>query len=157
MTMPVSEKALKARKYCIRLLAVRNRTEEEVIEKLKAKGYGEVAEEVVSRLKAESLIDDLKFALEWIEYRMSASPRGRKALEKELYGKRVPEAVIDQAIEKAKIPDDTIIAESLAYERARTASGSDPEKRKAAVYRFLASRGIDPDTAEEAVNKVMEG
>ena len=82
--------------YCLRLLSLRSRSEHEIEARLKEKGYSAGTKKLIlDLLKKNGLIDDLKFAGEWIDSRMRSNPKGKKALRIELVNKGISKEVID--------------------------------------------------------------
>lgn len=71
-----------------------------------------VIEETINRLQKNSILDDHKFALEWIENRNAFRPRSRSALRLELRQKGISDEVIQTVL-------NDINDESLALQAAR--------------------------------------
>lgn len=136
------------------LLRSRPRSEFEIRQRLKLKGYGaEIIDGVVGDLKKTGNIDDEKFARLWIESRMYANPMGDVVLKHELKLKGVADSVIDAALEnKNKTYDEFEIAFSMAAERYKRFQKLDKRKAMKRVYDFMLRRGFKYDT----VRKVIE-
>lgn len=147
----------KGRNYCLRLLSIRPRTEKELKAKLKDKGYGKDAlERLLEGFKKQGLMDDLKFAKDWIDYRTRTSPRSERALKEELREKGVPGDMIAEAMsQRPEGLDERTIARDLLKEMLRGDTGAPDEKMKAKMYSFLLRRGFDGETAEEVINEVI--
>lgn len=145
----------KGKTYCLRLLSLRPRSERELGLRLKGKGYSDVSrKELLTQLKKEGLIDDLKFAREWIDSCLRSSPKGKRLLRRELLEKGVSGKVIDKAFsEKALELDEKKIADGLIRKRLARSGEKKDIKLKGKLYRYLLQRGIESEVAEEAVNK----
>jgi regulatory protein len=154
-----SDKELKRGKaYCLRLLSLRPRSECEIEERLKSKGYSDkTKKQLLSLLKKDGLIDDVKYAGEWIDSRLGSNPKGKKALRIELIKKGIAREVIEQVFaEKAAVLDEKKIALGLIKKKLLK-GGSKPDKNaKGKLFQFLLRKGFDAETAEEVVNEQLE-
>ncbi|RKY43129.1 MAG: hypothetical protein DRP85_00395 [Candidatus Makaraimicrobium thalassicum] len=156
------DKELKnGKSYCMRLLSLRPRSEHEIDDRLEGRGYDDRARKcILESLKISGLVDDLKFAREWIDSRVRSNPRGIKILRGELRKKQVPESIIEEAVrERAAELDDRAVADALVRKRLRAAK--DPShintELKGKLFRFLVGKGVDMEVAEEAVNRGLGG
>ena len=140
------------------LLRIRPRSEREVRDRLKLKGYGlELVDEIVGGLKKAGEIDDLKFATFWIESRMHQNPAGDIVLKHELQHKGIESGVIEAALKhKADNYDEYKIALSMAEERFRIFSNIDRRKALKRVYDFLLRRGFKYDTVQKILGELTE-
>ena len=140
----------KGKAYCLRLLSLCPRSEREINTRLKDKGYGDEARKrLLDLLKLDGLIDDLKFAENWIDSRLRANPKGKRALRQELKGKGVQKEIIEKVFsEKASQLDEKTIASDLIRKKL---SKSKPGIDKGKLFQYLLRRGIDPEAAEEAI------
>ena len=146
----------KGKSYCLRLLSLCPRTEHELRSRLKNSGYKEPGiDRILDTLKGAGLVDDLKFALEWVELRMGSSPRGARLLETELRNKGVPGTVIEEVVKKAfTVLDERTVAIDLVKEKMRGYEGISDNKLKGKLFQFLLRRGFEEEMAEEAINEV---
>ena len=151
--MGVDKKAL-AMNNAYALLRMRPRSEFEIANRLKLKGYDEpVIEEVVSRLKQTGELDDEKFAMLWVESRMHRNPAGDVVLKYELREKGVSDSVIEATLsEKAKKYDEYEVAFNMAKERFGRFKKLDRQKAMKRVYDFLMRRGFKYDN----IRKIIE-
>ena len=141
----------KGKAYCLRLLSLRPRSEREISTRLKGKGYGDEARKrLLDLLKRDGLVDDLKFAKNWIDSRLRANPKGKRALRQELKEKGVQKDIIEKVFsEKAPQLDEKRIAAGLIKKKL---SKEKPDIDKGRLFQYLLRRGIDPEAAEEAIN-----
>ncbi len=148
----------KGKRYCLRLLSLRARTEREIEERLKKAGYGDhLTKKILDSLKKEDLVDDLDFAREWIDWRMRENPKGRRLLVEELRKKGIDDRVIETALEEKRvILDDVKIAQSIIENRLSAEDAGKLEKVKAKVFRLLISKGFDPETAESVIRAALD-
>lgn len=73
---------------------------------LQKKGYQEsLIERILAYLQAEKLIDDAKFASDWIENRQTFRPRSQRMMKMELRQKGVDDEAILEVFEAAELDD----------------------------------------------------
>ncbi|MDP3804384.1 MAG: regulatory protein RecX [Candidatus Omnitrophota bacterium] len=136
------------------LLRARPRSEQEIGQRLKLKGYDDaVIDGVVDDLKRTGNIDDAKFARFWIESRMHMNPMGDVILKHELKLKGISDSVIEATLQdKAKNYDEYEVAFSMAIEKYKRFQKLDKRKALKRVYDFLFRRGFKYDT----IRKITE-
>jgi regulatory protein len=147
------EELKRGKKYCLRLLSLRSRSEYEIEARLKNHGYPAQARKgILDSLKNDGYINDLKFAKEWIDSRIRSNPRGIRMLTGELKQKGVPEDIIKKALtDKAGELDEREIASGLIRDRLRSIKTTPEEKLKGKLFRFLLSKGFDPEISEDVI------
>ena len=140
------------------LLRIRPRSEREVRDRLKLKGYGlSLVDEIVESLKKAGDIDDIKFAALWIESRMHQNPAGDVVLRHELKHKGVEDGIIESALRtKAENYDEYAIAMPMAEERFLRFSKIDRRKALKRVYDFMLRRGFKYDTIQRILGELTE-
>jgi len=139
------------------LLRQRPRSEHEIRERLKLKGYAAgIIEECVEALRAAGEIDDSRFARLWVESRMRSNPMGDVVLRHELKSKGVSDAIITEALAaKHEAFDETAIARDMARERFKRFAKTDPRKAMKRVYDFLTRRGFGFDIIQRIMDEVV--
>ena len=139
------------------LLRQRPRSECEIRERLKLKGYGsDLVDEVIEAVRHAGEIDDARFAKLWVDSRMHANPAGDVVLRHELKDKGVSAAIIDAALaKKAEDYNEYDIALSMASERFGRLKKLDRKKALKRVYDFLLRRGFTFETVRKVVEKVV--
>jgi regulatory protein len=148
----------KARNNAYSLLRMRPRSEREVRDRLKIKGYdASVIENVVSGLKKTGDINDEKFARFWMESRMHSSPVGDVVLKHELKQKGIAENLIEATLEaKAEAYDDYAVALNMAREKFIRLAKLDRNKAMKRLYDFLVRRGYGFNIIEKVVEEVAD-
>lgn len=138
------------------LLRQRPRSEFEIRDRLKLKGYGaELIDSVVEGLRRAGEIDDARFAKLWVESRMHLNPAGDVVLRHELKTKGVSEQLIELALEgKAADYDEYAIALTIARERFAQLKKIDTRKALKRVYDFLIRRGFKYDTVRRITEEL---
>jgi len=138
------------------LLRQRPRSEFEIRERLKLKGYGgPVIESVVEGLRRAGEIDDARFAKLWVDERMRLNPAGDVVLRHELKVKGLPVQLIERALdEKNKNYDEYEIALSMAGDRFERLKKLDRKKALKRLYDFLLRRGFKYETVRRVVENI---
>ena len=140
--------------YAYSLLSYRDRSEGEISERLKKKGYPlDVISYVVSELRSLNYLDDKKFAHSWLKWRKESRPKSRGMIRWELLAKGVKREVVSEALDSAYPPGEEIeIAWRLAEKRAALSGSS--RKR---IYGYLRRRGFSYNVISEAIDHVEKG
>lgn len=145
----------RAKACCFRLLAYRARSEAELGQRLRARGFAaSVIEQTLARLRELGMVDDAEFAETWVEGRLAQRPMGPAALRSELRRKGVPGDLAARAIEK-RLGEEAQFDLALALARKRLAGqqASDP-KAVARIRRFLVQRGFSSDTIQSVMARI---
>ena len=144
-----------ALRYAFRLLKFRPRSEYELRQRLKRRGYLEsTVKEILLFLKEKSLVDDVEFARIWVESRIK-KPLGINRLKHELKLKGIDQDLIDKVIESvgSKYSEEEVIKDLIQrrWERLRHI---EPTKAKRRLFLYLLRRGFSSDTIQEELNKI---
>jgi len=133
------------------MLARRPRSEREVRRRL-ARMHSEPAiiEATVDKLRTARLLDDDAFARGWAEARESASPRGRRLVERELRALGVSAELAAGATSEIS---DADAAYQAASRRARTMRALDHATFRARLGGYLQRRGFGWDVVRDAVER----
>lgn len=154
--MKGSDQLLNAQRYAFLLLKFRPRSEQEIRERLSRKNFSEgIIEKTVQFLTAKKFLNDRLFAEAWIDYRIN-KPFGFRRVRRELYGKGIPERIIDECIARMQkdYSEETIVEQS-AREKIAKLKGIDRIKAKNRVYAYLLRRGFTPAVVIEVINRLM--
>ncbi len=130
----------KAQQKALHFLSFRPRSISEIRKNLANKEFPEsVIEETIDRLQKNSLVDDQKFAQDWIENRTAFRPRSRSALRMELRLKGVPDDVIQTELEDI---DDEALTMQAAQKYLRRLEGLNKLEFRKKLSSHLARRGF---------------
>ena len=128
-----------ARDKAVEYLARREHSSNELILKLRKKGYdNETARAAVELCRERGYVDDRRFAEMWLASRLKKHPEGRSSLAAGLARKGVPRNIAAEVLESVLTDEsqDDALARSLAkYIRTRSA---DPKK----IVNHLLRRGF---------------
>ncbi len=142
----------RALERALRLLARRDRSQAEIEQYLRNKGFpSSTVAAVVAHLTERGWLNDGEFARRWVENRLEHRPRGRLALAQELRRKGVSASHIEAAL--AELPDEETLARRAAERFAgRLASVNDYRTFARRLSAYLARRGF----GWEVIRSVVE-
>ena len=136
----------------LNFISYRPRSEAEVIKNLGKKDIDEqVIHQVVDRLRQNHLVDDTKFALEWVDNRSAFRPRSRWALAMELRQKGIAEDTIEEVLNDT---DDEQLAYQAAQKQSRKYRGLEWQNYRRKMSAFLARRGFRYETISPIVRRI---
>jgi regulatory protein len=138
----------------LRFLDYRPRSRAEVRRNLEKHAVPpEIITDVFKRLERSGLVNDERFAKDWVENRSEFRPRSRRALEYELRRRGLHDSAIEKALQGLN-------EESMAYQAARTQSRryeSLPQRDfNNKLGSFLARRGFSYDVIKQVVARVWD-
>lgn len=140
----------------LNLLTHRGRSEHELRQRLRQKGFtAEAIDDAIARVTGWGYLDDEQFASAWVEQRSASRPRSRRALQHELREKGVDREIITSTIEDAGI-DELSDARQLAASKWRKDRDLPFDKRRQRTASFLARRGYGWDVAKQVLNELAE-
>jgi len=138
----------------IRYLSYRPRSEPELRERLRQRGFdGDSVEAVVNRLRNQGLVDDMAFAQFWKDNRQSFSPRSRGLTRLELRRKGVASDIIDQVV--SAIDDDTN-AYQAALSKTHRLPRSDYQSFRHRLGGHLKRRGFSYGVIDRTVRRMWQ-
>lgn len=144
----------RAKDAALRLLALRLRSEGEVRDRLRRRGFSEAAaDDVVEDLRGAGALDDRRFAEAWVRGRQALRPTGRMRLRWELRQKRVPAEVIEDAV--AGAGDELEAAREAARRRLPALRGLDRDTQRRRLGGFLQRRGFAGGTVVRVLREVL--
>lgn len=131
-------------------------TSAELADKLRARNVDEdVGRAALARARELGAVDDAAFAQAWVADRGRGRGYGRLRLRRELVRRRVPEALIDEALDGLGEVDEEAVAERLAARRFATLPASlPPETAARRLAGFLSRRGYPPGLSERIAIRV---
>jgi regulatory protein len=147
--LPLHDRAL-------RLLAVRPRTKGELRGRLIRAGFQrDQVEAELDRLEEVGLVDDARFAAEFVEHALDRRLEGRRSIAANLTARGLDRGVVDAALDAAS-GDDEERLDRLAAARAERLRGLAPEAARRRLVSFLVRRGHDPAAARSAAARALE-
>lgn len=134
-----ASQADKAYMRALDMVSRRPRSEWEMRDYLRRKNYdSELIDEILNRLKLNTLINDEDFARRWVDNRRLLKSVSKRKLRQELKTKRIAEDLIDQVLAEDQTDERAIIKELIEKKRRRY-----PDDQKLMLY--LARQGFNFD------------
>jgi regulatory protein len=146
-----------AKEAALRFLSFRRRTEKEIRDKLRRKGFDDkVIRSTIEKLKSYDLVNDHEFATAWIKERLAYKPRGRRLLRQELWKKGIQKDVIDRAVEEL-CRDENQSALKVLKKAERRYRNLEPKVARRRMMGLLTRRGFSYETIKEALKLEESG
>jgi regulatory protein len=140
-TLKKGDERDKAYYQAVRFLGFRPRSQVEIEQHLRGKGYAaEVVEETSRRLIEQGYLDDKAFAQLWVENREQFRPKGARALRYELKQKGIEDKIIDTVLTDL---DEAELAWAAVERKLRTWENLPVDKLKQKLIGFLSRRGFN--------------
>ena len=151
-------KTVNPKSYALRLIEIKPRSVHEIRDKLAKKGIDKAEiEAVIAGLESIGLLNDVKFARDWIENRQHFRPMGVIRLRQELFVKGIDREIVDQAIADYKSNADELPAAlDLARRKMRIFSKLEPEAAKRRLAGFLARRGYEVSIVSRVLKELLK-
>lgn len=133
----------------LRYLALRLRSEKEIVNYLKKIGVNQDAmRKIVEKLKDYKYIDDTKFAMTFVSEKRKIKSASQRQIVFELKQKGVEAEVIDKAIRECEL-DETSAINDLINKKRRIKRYQDDQKLK----QYLAGKGFSYETILRALDQ----
>jgi regulatory protein len=147
----------RAKNIALHQLGVTGRSEAEVRERLAARDIDpDVIEQEVGRLVDVGLIDDAALATDLVESLRGRKKLGDQAISQALRRRKIPQAIITQALEAGEFDSDVAIFE-LARDRARSLGHLEWDVAFRRLVGFIQRRGYGGPPVFEAARRALEG
>ena len=135
----------------LRMLAMGPRSERDLRDRLKRKSFrAQAVDTAVERMRELGYINDETYARTFIESRLAATPRSRRALAFELGRKGVDREIAATAVAELS---DADAAYAAAQRRLRALRGLDRQAFTRRMGTFLASRGFGYGVARATIER----
>jgi len=113
----------------------------------------EVINDVFKRLERSGLVNDERFAQDWVENRSEFRPRSRRALAYELHQKGLNDSAIKKALEGL---NEEALAYQAAVKQSRHYEGLEMRDFRNKLGSYLSRRGFSYDVIKQVVERVWE-
>ncbi|MFC1708908.1 regulatory protein RecX [Candidatus Omnitrophota bacterium] len=144
-----------AKKASYRLLKIRPRSEYELRNHLKLKGFQkDIIDSAITELHRIGLLDDLAFAKLWVESRIKR-PLGLNRLSYELKVKGVAKDIINQVISKYDSPgkEEDVVRE-LINRKIEKIAHLDKTKIKSRLWSYFLRKGFSKDIVYDVLSEL---
>ena len=147
-----------AREAALRLLERTRRTRSDLEKSLRDKGYSpSIVGEVLERLAAVGLVDDVEYARAFLAGRFGRRAAGWRRLLQELRRRGISEADAGEARARLEeiqgATDEAALARRVVSQAAPRYATLDPRVRRQRLYALLVRRGFDGDVIEQALRE----
>jgi regulatory protein len=140
-----------AKNAALRFLSFRRRTEKEIKDKLRKKGFDDKSiGRTIDKLKEYDLINDTEFAAAWVMERLAYKPRGKRLLAQELWKKGIRKDIIDQVTEELCRDEEKSATELLEKIKGRY-KNLEPKVARRRMYGLLLRRGFSYEAAKSVL------
>lgn len=147
-----------AREIALRQLTAADRSCHELHTRLLARGVEDpVARAVVDRFVQVGLLDDARFARQWVGARLQGRGLSRRAIERELADKGIAPDLAGQALAGVDAQTERDTASRLVQRKARGMLHLEEPVRLRRLVGMLARKGYAPDVAYQVVREVLAG
>jgi regulatory protein len=154
--LPPEERYKKAKEICFDLLAVRARTQEELRQALRRKGFDEeTSETLLGKLDRAGLVNDAEFAELWVKSRHTTQGLSRTALVAELRRKGVDDEVAAQAAGEVDRESEEQMARELVRKRLGSLGNVDEQTALRRLLGFLARKGYPQGLAYTVIREEL--
>jgi regulatory protein len=146
------------RETAYRLLSYRSRSEKELSDGLRRKGFTpSKIEDLISEFRDKNLVSDMRFAEDWVENRLRFKPRGSRLLVMELLAKGVAKETAEQVVREkfAGINEVELAFKLLQSHRQRFIRENSVDRRRK-IYNYLRYRGFSHDVVMRATGEFLE-
>lgn len=113
-----------------------------------------VIDALIERLYSKGLLDDRRFAQNWVESRRKSKKKGSNALKAELYQKGISKDIIDDVLSE-EVDEESLAFEALQKKLKSWRNLEDLELKQKAVE-FLVRRGFDYSLAKNVIEKIIK-
>ncbi len=149
-----------AHEYGYVFLSYRSRSEKEMRDRLKRRGYTDMTiDSVIADFKESRLLDDTAMARNLAESRMKTRLWGARKVKQDLLQKGIPPKVADEAAESAETAsaehhlDQEERAYQLLLKRKDQIHSDEPRALYRRLFAYLTRRGYDFDTVERVMHR----
>lgn len=150
------EGLLRCKESALRIIERSYKTEKEVRDKLKLKGYEDISiNKSVEFLKEYNFLNDIKYAKAFISDKLNSS--GSQKIKYELTQKGISKDIIDEELSKLNKDNEKDAAFNLAKKKFDIIRKKENDNYKISgkLYRYLLSKGYGYDVISGVVKEVM--
>ena len=148
------DQRLGAVEAALRLLAATPRSERDLRDRLRRRGFWRPAvDAAVARMRELGYVDDAAYARFFVEARQAATPRSRRALAFELGRKGIDRETASEAVSELS---DADAAYAAAQRRLRSLRGLDEQTFRRRLGSFLNSRGFSYGVAKATIERCLQ-
>ncbi len=142
---------LKAQSYCSRA----EKCESDVRTYLyKQHADSEIRSKVIESLVEDKFVDNERYARAFVSDAFKFNKWGRLKIRQALLAKGISDNIMAEPLSEIDEAEYMSLLESLIKSKLKSVRGDDEYKVKASVFRFVYSRGFEPELVEKAWGRV---
>lgn len=150
-----AEEKNKAINYALKLLSYRQRSEKEIYNSLKRKGYDEnIIEDVINYCKEKEYLDDYEFAETFVRDKINFSKLGPERIRYELKLKGISDDIINRVLRINK-DDQFETALELGEKRLRLYKNDSKDAKYRKLSNFLQRKGYPYDIISKVLKELL--
>lgn len=143
----------RARLRCLHLLQKADKTESQLVQKLKEGGYPPfLIEDALEYVKSFHYVDDERYARLYVE--QNGARKSRRQMKQELAGRGISADMIQLVLTEETVDEDEA-ARKLARKKIAAVQPQDAAGWQK-IYRYLAGKGYSYETISRAVEQLRE-
>ncbi len=140
----------------LKILTRAAQTKAKLKEKLERRQFeATIIERVLKKLEDAELINDQKYAQDYISYRSRTSPLGSRYLKFKLLQKGIPKDIATVTTAEITSEQELELARAAAAKRLSTLGRYPAEERKVKLARFLAARGFSSQAVYTLIKEMQ--
>ena len=143
----------RARQAALKYLTYRPHSEAEIRTRLLKYFPSATVEQVLDNLLRQNLVDDAKFATQWVHSRDAHHPRSSWAIKRELLKKGIDSNVAEKAIEDV---NDEETAYRLGMQQAQRMAGVDLQTFRRRLWGYLKRRGFADSLSRKTISRLSD-
>mgnify|MGYP001316322471 CR=1 FL=1 len=150
------EHLIRCKESSLRIIEKSSKTEKEVRDKLKLKGYEDNAiNKSIEFLKEYNFINDNNYIKAFISYKLKSE--GSQKIKYALIQKGIPKEIIDEQLSNLNKVNEKNTALNIAKKKFDIIKKreNDNYKISAKLYRYLISKGFEYDITNDVVKEIM--
>lgn len=122
-------------------------------DKLRVKFGRNIAESTVTKLETAGILDDRKYAVDFVESKLRTQLKSRRQLIALLKQKKIPDDYIQEAMEKIDPETDVLTARKLAEQKNRQLNRFEWEERREKIIAYLGRRGYNYSVIKQIIGR----
>ena len=139
----------RAKLRAMNLLQQQDRTEYQLRVKLESSNYpAEIVNEAIAYVKKYHYVDDVRFAVNYMEYRKEN--KSMRQMEQELYQKGISREVFREAADQIETPDEEMQIQEILRKKGYQ-PGVTEQKERDKIFRFLLRKGYGMSVVQHAM------
>jgi regulatory protein len=152
-TLLLQEEKMKIRNRAYRLLSYRNRSTQEITQRLLEKGFDKtLVDEIINEFLHDQILDDERFVHAFVHDYTHVTPRGNVYIQNELRKKGVPQELIDKEL---SCRDERAFMLQFIKHKLFNLSVEDPKQRQKLIRRLL-NRGFSSTIVYDTIRQLQD-